>query len=476
MFILIILAPVATANICSELETQGLTVEKHFTANYDRIVKDYWSGICADLHPSCIVKPANAREMAQVVKALHDVDDLFAVKSGGHMASPGFASVSDGLLISTKKLNQVTYNPDDKTAFVGPGLSWEDAQQKLRGTGRALVGGRLGGVGVGGLMLGGGMSFLSTQYGWAANNVVNYEVVLANGTIVNANKKENADLFGALKGGGNNFGIVTSYRLQTQPQNHKVWGGEFIYPDSSQAVEVMKAIRDFAEYYPDEKAGIIATTQYTPTLQSWIIFTFYDGPQPPKGVFDNFTALHPKEVTKTWDSYDELLKANDIHILKDRRYTSFTETIPVPNAACGPQVMKKIRDHWFNTTATVLDVPDMIGALALQPLPRKMSREVKNRGGDLYNFSTEQDYFIINFDFSYFNASFDEKIATANQKILEGHENIIENFIDDGVLPDVHRPLFMNEADGEQDYWGRLEPETTEWAREVRERSLQTFA
>lgn len=68
----------------------------------------------------------------------------------------------------------------------------------------------------------GGLSFLSSQYGWAANNVVNFEVVLANGTVVNANAKENTDLFAALKGGGNNFGIVTAYTLQTHPQDHKV--------------------------------------------------------------------------------------------------------------------------------------------------------------------------------------------------------------------------------------------------------------
>ncbi|KAI9045945.1 FAD-binding domain-containing protein [Aspergillus affinis] len=470
MLIFVILAPLATANICSDLETQGLTIQKDHTPDFDHILKDYWSGICADLRPRCIITPANAHEMSEVVKKLHHADDLFAVKSGGHMASPGFASVRDGLLVSTKKLNQVVYNPNDKTAVVGPGLTWEDAQKALRGTGRALVGGRLGGVGVGGLMLGGGWSFLSTQYGWAANNVVNYEVVLANGTIVNANKKENADLFGVLGGGGNNFGIITSYKLQTQPLDHKVWGGEFIYMNNTHADHIMQAIRDFAEYYPDPKAGIIATTQYTPTLQSWIIFTFYDGPQPPKGVFDNFTALHPKEVTKAWDSYDELLKANDIHILKDRRYTTFSETLPVPNAACGPKVMKKLQSHWFNTTATILNVPDMIGALSIQPLPRKMSQIAKEKGGDLYHFPTDQDYFVINVDYSYFNSSFDEKIWTANQKIIDGYEDLIDDLIDEEVLPDVPRPLFLNEIDGQQDYWGRLDPKTTEWARKVREK------
>jgi FAD/FMN-containing dehydrogenase len=145
--------------------------------------------------------------MSQIITKLHEVETLFAVKSGGHMPNNGFASIEGGLLISTKNLDQVDYDEDDQTAVIGPGLSWEEAQKGLDGTGRAVVGGRLGGVGIGGYMLGGmlvkmarsnkiltclgGMSFLSTQYGWAANNVVNYQVVLANGTIVDANEDEN---------------------------------------------------------------------------------------------------------------------------------------------------------------------------------------------------------------------------------------------------------------------------------------------
>jgi FAD/FMN-containing dehydrogenase len=95
--------------------------------------------------------------MSAIVKELHNTDDLFAVKSGGHMPNNGFASIQDGLLISTRRLDQVIYDPDDQTALVGPGLDWEEAQKALDNvnSGRTIVGGRLGGVGVGGYMLGG---------------------------------------------------------------------------------------------------------------------------------------------------------------------------------------------------------------------------------------------------------------------------------------------------------------------------------
>lgn len=99
------------------------------------------------------------------------------------------------------------------TVRVGPGNDWQDIHQALEGTGTTVVGGRIGEVGVGGYVLGGGLSFLSTQYGWAANNIVEFEVVLANATIVTASNTSHPDLYLALKGGGNNYGIVTAYKM-----------------------------------------------------------------------------------------------------------------------------------------------------------------------------------------------------------------------------------------------------------------------
>lgn len=148
-------APLAAADLCSKLDTQNVQVQKSPTLDYISELKDYWSVACGDLKPACIVFPSSAEEMSQIVKELHEVDDLFAVKSGGHMPNNGFASIQNGILVSTKNLNQVVYNKEDQTADIGPGLSWEEALGGLEGTGRTIVGGRMGGVGVGGFMLGG---------------------------------------------------------------------------------------------------------------------------------------------------------------------------------------------------------------------------------------------------------------------------------------------------------------------------------
>lgn len=374
------LARLSAADICSVIKQQGIEIQKPLSPHYYKDLANYWSAACGDLKPTCIATPTSALEMSAIVKQLHNFDDLFAVKSGGHMPNNGFASIQDGLLISTENLDQVIYNPEDQTAIIGPGLTWEDAQKGLDGTGRTLVGGRLGGVGVGGYMLGGGLSFLSSQYGWAANNVVNFEVVLANGTVVNANAKENTDLFAALKGGGNNFGIVTAYTLQTHPQDHKVWGGNYIFT-ADKTPQVLSALRDFTEHYPDDKAAIIVTCEHGLLIHTWIMFLFYDGPEPPEGVFTNFTAIGPTDTTKTWDSYYDLLKHNDIFILHGQRYTIATETTPLPNKTVGAEVMQRYYDHWFNVTNTVLEVPNMLGSIAFQPMPRTITSKAKARGG-----------------------------------------------------------------------------------------------
>lgn len=146
--------PLVHADICATLEQAGIDVEYPLSLDYSTDLTKYWSAACGDLKPTCIAAPSSASEMSQIITELHNVETLFAVKSGGHMPNNGFASIEDGLLISTKNLDQVFYSPGDQTAVIGPGLSWEDAQKGLDGTGRTLVGGRLGGVGIGGYMLG----------------------------------------------------------------------------------------------------------------------------------------------------------------------------------------------------------------------------------------------------------------------------------------------------------------------------------
>lgn len=190
---------------------------------YDYEVGHFWSNTQI-LKPSCVVRPTSTDDVSTVIKTSRSTGTKFAVRAGGHMPIRGANSVDDGILMVMSNLTNMFITPDHASVDVGPGLTWSDVYAYLIGFERTAVGGRISPIGVPGLTLGGGISFHGNQYGWAADNVLEYEVVLANGDVTIANETSNGDLFWALKGGGPNFGIVTNFKLRTVPST-KVLAG-----------------------------------------------------------------------------------------------------------------------------------------------------------------------------------------------------------------------------------------------------------
>ncbi|KAL3492131.1 hypothetical protein BJX62DRAFT_250876 [Aspergillus germanicus] len=184
---------------------------------YEERVSSHWSAT-AQLRPWAIVQPRNTAEVAKAVKGIVAMQDVkFAVRSGGHMHWAGASSLTDGITIDLGLMNATTYDTETEIASLQPGGSWLASYKELEKHGRMVAGGREGQVGIGGLLVGGGISYYTCRVGFACDQVVNYEVVLSDGRIVNAKKDENPDLFIALKGGGNNFGIVTRFDMATFP-------------------------------------------------------------------------------------------------------------------------------------------------------------------------------------------------------------------------------------------------------------------
>lgn len=213
-----------TSRGCTELATRLLS-KVFFPGDivYDYEVGNFWSNTQI-LKPGCIARPDCATDVSAIIKTSRSTETGFAVRAGGHMPVPGANSVDDGILVVMSNLTQMAIAPDHASVDVGPGLTWKDVYTYLIDFDRTAVGGRISPIGVAGLNLGGGISFHGNQYGWAADNVLEYEVVLANGDIVVANASENIDLFWALKGGGSNFGIVTKFVLRAIPST-KVLAG-----------------------------------------------------------------------------------------------------------------------------------------------------------------------------------------------------------------------------------------------------------
>lgn len=179
----------------------------------------------AQLMPLCIVKPNSTDDVATILKILGPADCPFSIKSGGHTPWAGANDIDSGVAIDLELLNEATLAEDRSFVRLGSGGTWGNAYNQLNGSGVAFPGGRVKTVGVGGLTLGGGYSWFTPRVGWVADNVVNYEIVLASGEVKNVNNGSDSDLFVALKGGGNNFGIVTRFDIAAFEHDQKIYGG-----------------------------------------------------------------------------------------------------------------------------------------------------------------------------------------------------------------------------------------------------------
>ena len=209
---------------------------------------------------------------------------------------------SDGVLLSMSDLNTLQLSEDASIVSVGPGNRWRDVYDFLEPHSLTAVGGRVGGVGVPGLLLGGGISFHSNQYGFASDNVALYEAVLASGEIVEATAdNKHSDLYWALRGGGNSFAVVTRFDLRTIP-SPGVWVGISQY-SSADSESYLDAVYNFGRYgSSDEKAAIIPTIVTFPSVgfTAYAASRFYDSTTEPTTVFENFTA---PVMTPIEDSY-----------------------------------------------------------------------------------------------------------------------------------------------------------------------------
>ncbi|KAF2663237.1 FAD-binding domain-containing protein [Microthyrium microscopicum] len=211
----------------------GKVILKANTAAFMVIQNTYWSDNARDIEPACFIQPKTTQDVSKIVAHLTTPDNIecrFAIKSGGHTFWAGAANLQGGITMDLSKLNQIDIAADKKIAKIGPGNRWGAVFEAVEKEGMAVAGGRMSSVGVGGLLTGGGLSFFQPFGGFSCDGILNHEVVLANGSIVNANRNENPDLHRALKGGGNNFGIVTRFDLHMFPKP-KLWGGIFLAMD-----------------------------------------------------------------------------------------------------------------------------------------------------------------------------------------------------------------------------------------------------
>lgn len=204
--------------------------------------------------PLLVARCADVADVITAVDFGRDNDLLVAVRGGGHNG-PGLGSCDDGLVIDLSLMTGVRVDPKTRTVRVGPGCRQGDVDHATHPFGLAVPAGIVSTTGIAGLTLGGGIGYLARKHGLTIDNLLEADVVLANGSFVTASKSENADLFWALRGGGGNFGIVTSFLFQAHPVS-TVFAGPVFWP-IEQAAEVMAAYRDFLPMAPEELGAFV---------------------------------------------------------------------------------------------------------------------------------------------------------------------------------------------------------------------------
>ncbi|HTP88528.1 MAG TPA: FAD-binding oxidoreductase [Bryobacteraceae bacterium] len=222
-------------------------------ASYDQARKLYNAMI--DRKPRLIVRCVDVADVIACVNYARDSGLLLAIRGGGHNG-PGLGSCDDGLVIDLSRMRGVRVDPAARTAEVAGGCVWADVDHATHPFGQAVPCGFISSTGVAGLTLGGGIGHLSRSCGLTIDNLLEADVVLADGSFVKASETENSDLFWALRGGGGNFGVVTSFTFRTHPVGTVTAGPMFWAVEHS--AEVMRKYEEFITSAAEEISGFFA--------------------------------------------------------------------------------------------------------------------------------------------------------------------------------------------------------------------------
>ena len=229
-------------------------------AGYDEARKVYNGMI--DKRPAIIVRPTGAADVIDAVNLARENGLPLAVRCGGHSVA-GSGVVDDGILIDLSSLKGVRVDHTSRTARANAGALWGEFDRETQLFGLATPGGRVTTTGVGGFTLGGGYGWLSPKWGLTCDNLTSVDVVTADGRLVTASEEENEDLFWGVRGGGGNFGVVTSYEFKLHQLGPIVLGGLVIHPIDD-AKDVIRGYRDYVETAPEALATGTAILQAPP--------------------------------------------------------------------------------------------------------------------------------------------------------------------------------------------------------------------
>ncbi len=213
-----------------------------------------WNGM-VDKRPALIARSTGTADVIEAVRFARANDLAVAVRGGGHNVA-GFGTCDGGMVIDLSSMKGMRVDPESRTARAQPGLTWGDFDHETQAFGLATTGGLVSTTGIAGFTLGGGIGWLMRKHGLTIDNLISADVVTADGRLLRASADENADLLWGLRGGGGNFGIVTSFEYRLHPVGPVVLGGAIFHP-LDRAGDFLRFYDQWAPTLPDELTTLV---------------------------------------------------------------------------------------------------------------------------------------------------------------------------------------------------------------------------
>ncbi|KAJ5359997.1 FAD-binding type 2 [Penicillium concentricum] len=367
----------ACAAACASLSFLfGSKVSAQNSDGYNTFTGSFWSVQQEEVQPHCVFRPTKNTEVSTAVLLSRLTGCEFAARSGGHAAFTGASSAPGGISIWFKDMDAVTLNADKTVASIGPGNNWLSTYSALEPYGLAVVGGRASSIGVGGFVLGGGISYHSNLHGWSCDNVQSFEVVTASGLIVTASATSFPDLYWALRGGGNNFGLVTKYNLYTIP-SPVLYGGAriFLQTEFPEVINAWVNVINNATVDPNAQQYVaFLSTQGMNLATAELTYVKNDSNPEIYKQYRSIPAISDTSSTKTLVEYVKYLETENPYHLREVYW-------PI-SAALDEKFANWVVELFFSMSPQMANVAGGQPVLIYQAVTEPMLKNMKNFGGN----------------------------------------------------------------------------------------------
>ncbi|PSR88506.1 hypothetical protein BD289DRAFT_460456 [Coniella lustricola] len=386
---------------------------------YNEVLGSYFTELERDLRPSAFLLPRTATQVSEIVKILKPFGDglRIAISGAGQQSTPGVANTQNGITIHLRNLQGIRLDADNGVVSVAAGEQMGKVYDTVGAQGLAVVGNRHSSAGIGGDAVQGGLSYFSYARGFVCDNVVSYEIVLANGEIVHANAETNKDLWISLKGGGNNFGIVTRFDLAVFEQG-QLWGGKVFYFPPSFPSQIQSLVAYLKDPTADTNVHICLSLGYAPAMGDVLCMNdiFCTQAEKPKAL-EPFADVQPQI---------EQMKSLRIGSLKD--FTDEAFGSPVSNRVikmsttvkADAGILEYVVSIFHSSLESLRGLENLLFSLSFEPLPVSLIEQAAAKGGNATGLKASDGPLVIILLYtSWTNANDDKNVIEINKKALE---------------------------------------------------------